>query len=304
MNGKTARVLALALALSLTLGTLWACAARNEDNPIAENLELKTYRGVSVGGQLKATDPDGDTVKFEITTKPIKGSVALRDDGNFVYTPGEGKHGHDYFGYKAVNSKGSKSSEATVVIKIEKQKSKIAYSDMQGNSAYMAALRLSEEGIFTGEQLGGQYVFCPEQTVSRGEFLTMCMKLAGSDILTGVVSTGFSDDADIPSYMKPYVSTALLSGVIKGYAGVNGSAAVFAPEAPVSYPEAAVMLDRALKLTKASTDESSDVSPAWAEQACANLSACRICEFSNSGALTRAQCAEMLYNAMQVLEKR
>lgn len=304
MNGKSGRILALTLTLALTLCSLWACAAHSEGNPIAENLELKTYRGVSVGGQLKGTDPNGDMLKFEITTKPIKGAVALKDDGSFVYTPGEGKRGHDYFGYKAVDSKGNKSSEATVVIKIEKQKSKITYSDMQGNGSYMAAVRLAEENIFTGEQLGGQYVFCPDRTVSRGEFLTMCMKLAGSDILTGVMTTGFADDADIPAYMKPYVSTALLSGVIHGYSGSGGAAAAFAPEAAVTYPEAAVMLDRALGLTKASTDEEDKAAPAWAVQACADLSACRIGEYTESGAMTRAQCAEMLCNAMQVLEKR
>ena len=304
MNAKTVRVLALALTLCLALGTLWACAARSGEVPIAENLELKTYRSVSVGGQLKAVDPDGDALKFEITTKPIKGSVALKDDGSFVYTPGEGRRGHDYFGYKAVDSKGNKSSEATVVIRIEKQKSKLTYSDLRGSGAEMAAVRLAEEGVFTGEQLGGQYVFCPEQTVSRGEFLTMCMKLAGSDILTGVATTGFSDDADIPAYLKPYVSTALLSGVVTGYEGGGGTAAAFAPDASVSYPEAAVMLDRALKITRAGTDTGGRAAPAWAGQACADLSACRISEYSDSGALTRGQCAVMLYNAMQVLEKR
>ena len=303
MKRKTVGAVALVLTLSLTVGMLYACAAPSQENPIAENLELKTYRGVSVGGQLKATDPEGDMLKFEVTTKPIKGQVALQDDGSFVYTPAEGKRGHDYFGYKAVDSKGNKSSEATVVIKIEKQKSKIAYSDMNGNGACMAAVRLAEEGVFVGEQLGGQYVFCPERSVTRGEFLTMCMKLAGSDILTGVVTTGFSDDASIPAYMKPYVSTALLSGVIEGYTG-GESAAVFAPDSAVSYPEAAVMLDRALKLTRASTDEGGEAAPAWAEQACADLSACRIGEYSAGGALDRAQCAVMLYNAMQVLEKR
>ena len=54
MKKKTLGALALALTLSLTVGMLYACAAPSQENPIAENLELKTYRGVSVGGQLKA----------------------------------------------------------------------------------------------------------------------------------------------------------------------------------------------------------------------------------------------------------
>ena len=78
MKKKTLGALALALTLSLTVGMLYACAAPSQENPIAENLELKTYRGVSVGGQLKATDPDGDMLKYEVTTEPIKGEVALK----------------------------------------------------------------------------------------------------------------------------------------------------------------------------------------------------------------------------------
>ena len=205
MKRKTLGALALALTLSLTVGMLYACAAPSQENPIAENLELRTYRGVSIGGQLKATDPDGDMLKYEVTTEPIKGEVALKDDGSFVYTPAEGKRGHDYFGYKAVDSKGNKSSEATVVIKIEKQKSKIAYSDMGGSGAYLAAVRLAEEGVFVGEQLGGQYVFCPERAVTRGEFLTMC--ISGSPICsmiflsTSVSSPRISRLISLPSFL-------------------------------------------------------------------------------------------------------
>ena len=300
---KTCNVIALTLVFVLTLSIINVGAIGTGSAPIAENFEISTYRNVSVGGVLKATDPDGDMLKFEITTPPSKGEIELKDNGSFVYTPAKGKRGRDYFGYKAIDAAGNVSSEATVIIKIEKQKTKIAYSDMDGSGAYCAAIALAENDIFVGESIGGQYVFSPNDPVTRGEFLTMCLKLTGSDILSGVITTGFADDSEIPAYMKPYVSTALLTGVISGYSnGINS--AVFNGDNYISYPEAAVMLNKALNLTDVSAESYGEAVPVWASQACANLSACRISNYSDVPQLTRADCAVLLYNAMSIVEEK
>lgn len=89
--------------------------------PVAENLCIETCRGVPFEGQLVAEDPEGDEITFVITTPPGKGVIDLNDDGNFVYTPAAGKRGRDYFGYRAVDSQGNRSQEATVIIKLLKQ---------------------------------------------------------------------------------------------------------------------------------------------------------------------------------------
>ncbi len=300
---KVCNVIALTLVLVLTLTIINVGAIGAGEAPIAENLEISTYRNVSVGGQLKATDPDGDLIKFQITTPSTKGEIELKDNGTFVYTPAEGKRGRDYFGYKAIDENGNLSSEATVIIRIDKQKTKIAYSDMGGNGAYRAAIALAESDIFIGESIGGQYVFSPNDPVTRGEFLTMCLKLTGGDILSGVITTGFADDSKIPSYMKPYVSTALLTGVISGYSdGIN--TAVFNGDNYISYPEAAVMLSKALNLTDVSAKRYGAAAPVWAAQACANLSACRISDYSDESQLTKADCATLLYNAMSIIKDK
>ena len=59
-------------------------AAAGDTAPVAENLELTTYRGVSVGGTLAATDPEGDPLTYRITTAPVKGTVDLQPEGSFV----------------------------------------------------------------------------------------------------------------------------------------------------------------------------------------------------------------------------
>lgn len=294
----------LAVAVCLTaLSPLLSASAENT-SPVAENLELTTYRNVSVGGRLSAVDPDGDVLTYEITTEPVKGSIELTADGRFVYSPDLNKRGRDYFGYVATDTEGNRSQEATVIIRICRQTTGTVYDDMSGNPAYYAAVTLSEKGIFTGEQIGSSMVFSPDRAVTRGEFLAMCIKLSGTELLSGVISTGFTDDGNIPVWQKPYVATALMDGLIAGYSG-DGSV-VFDSDACITCSEAAVMLDNIMDLTNVSVARYTDAAPTWACQSVANLSACDImpngCAYD--AGLTRADAAEMLTAAMAVLDNR
>lgn len=88
--------------------------------PLAESFELSTPMNTPYEGQLTANDEDSGELYYEITTQPIKGEIALNEDGSFVYTPRENKKGRDYFGYKAVDPDGNYSQEATVIIRIKK----------------------------------------------------------------------------------------------------------------------------------------------------------------------------------------
>lgn len=296
----SAAALLLTLALVLPLGTAVAASGA----PVAENLNLTTYRNVCVGGQLAAVDPDGDAVTFEITTQPTKGTVELTQDGRFVYTPDTNRKGRDYFGYRAVDDTGARSQEATVIISIEKQKTDVSYMDMAGDPGEYAAVALAENGIFTGEKLGAQWMFQPERTVTRGEFLSMCMTITGEDVLSGVAATGFADDGDIDSWLKPYVATALMDGIVSGYSVSGG--AVFEPNAEISMQEAAVMLDNVLDTTDVASVSFTGNTADWAAQATANLAACGVITEGTafSDALTRADAAEMLTRALEVLEAR
>ena len=296
---KLQAILAICLAAVLCLGAANVASAENSA-PVAENLEITTYRDVSVGGRLAAVDPEGDLVTFEVTTPPIKGVLELGENGKFTYTPDAGKKGKDYFGYKATDSDGNSSHEATVIIRIEKQKGKVCYSDMEGNSAAYSAVRLAEDEVFVGECLGGEYVFDPEQDVTRGEFLAMCMKLADVELLSGVQRTGFSDDGDIPQWMRPYVSTALMCGAISGENTAVGI--TFNPSRPITGAEATLMLNNILNLTDVSYGSCDDDIPGWASQAVINLSAHRIIDSSDASEpmLTRADAAEMLCRALSM----
>ena len=271
--------------------------------PVAENLEIKTYRNVSVGGCLSAYDPDGSVVGFEITTKPVKGELRVSDGGLFIYMPNENKRGRDYFGYKAIDNDGNYSQEATVIIKIDKQKKDVAYSDMIGSADEYAAIVLSERDIFVGEKLCGEYCFNPTKTVSRAEFLAMCMNVSGEPIFTSVLSTGFSDDSDIPTWLKGYVATASMCGasICSAAEGENS----FSPNDAISVEDAALMLDSILNITPVSYLSPEPDMDSAAAQACMNLTACGVLENSATGRLLeRAEAARMLVAAIGLLNSR
>ena len=298
------RIFACVLALCCAVGCgLMIPVGADNSAPVAENFEFETYRGVSFGGQLAAVDPDGDTLSFEITTEPVKGTIELCDDGSFVYTPIDGKRGKDYFGYKAVDAEGNKSQEATVIIRLIKNKCGVSYIDMDGNASYCSAVKLAECGAYIGKQIGGDRYFEPDEVITRGEFLSMCLEATGADLLKGVVSTGFMDDEAIPDWQKAYVATAVKSGIVKGHASATG--ALFDSGDNISAAEAMVILNRTLNLSNVSHLESSDV-PEWAAQAAANLDACSIADASSacSSSLTRAEAADMLAAAMALIESR
>ena len=280
----------------------------NNTPPVAENQELETYRGVSVGGQLTAHDADGDALTFEIATDPMKGCVQLTADGYFVYTPDEGKRGKDYFGFRAIDSAGNVSQEGTVIIRLLRQKSKVTYSDMTGDGSEYAAIVLTENGVFTGEYVGTDYVFNPDTPVTRGEFLSMCMTAAEKDLLKGVSSTGFLDDGSIDGWLKPYVATALMNGYIRGEAAETGAS--FNPNDSITLREACMTLNAVLGVTdvvSAAAYVGADNSGETWAQAVANLTACGVMKSPWDDlevVLTRSGAAELLANAIGLISSR
>ena len=279
----------------LMLGSVGQKSFAEGNAPIAENLELKTYKNVSVGGLLSAFDAEGDVLKFEITTHPIKGEIELADNGSFIYTPAENKKGRDYFGYKAIDSEGNLSQEATVIIRIEKQKSDICYSDMKGRAEEFAAVELAEKGIFVGEKIGSDYCFFPEKDVSKAEFLAMSMLVSEKPMMNAVMNYAVREDK-LPEWFEAYVCSTAIAGES---INVNWF------EAVEKY-EAAAMLNNQLNITEVSYISYEDSIENDIAQACANLSACGIINkqselFEN---LSRADAAQILCKSLQLKDNR
>jgi len=299
-EGKTATV------------TLYLLTQENKA-PVARNMELSTYKNVAVTGYFDAVDGEGDVLTFQLTSNPARGAVKLSEDGSsqFVYTPYENKTGGDSFTYVAVDPAGNVSPEAKITIRIEKPDTKVTYADLDGNSAHKAAIRLAEEGIYTGQYVDGRYFFDPDAQVSRAQFLTMAMAAAGVEPMEGVTLTGFSDDDAIPTWCKGNVTAALKTGAIQGSRDETG-APVFQANESVTRAEATVMLNNLLRISDVPAEvffsTSEDAEPHWAAQATANLAASGVIHEQNvsqfAEPLTRAEAAELLDGALDVMEAR
>lgn len=311
LRPEWALLLVLALTVSLLALPVYA-VQENVDSgdelvvmPIAENQECYTYQEVRMQGQLRATDPDGGTLTFEIVDMPKKGTVTLdkEDSSKFVYTPNSGKTGKDSFTFCVKDEDGNVSDPATVKMEILKNKSGVRYSDMEDNAAHTASIRLAEEGVFTGRQVGKEFFFDPDEAVSRSEFLTMAMAAAGIDDVEKVSVTGFSDDESIPTWAKSYVSEALNKGVITGM--MDNDRVVFSANVPITYSEAAVILNRVMAITDVNVESfAGENVPAWAVQSVANLSSVNVMGSNTdcSAKLNRVAAAELLCSAMDLME--
>lgn len=262
---------------------------KEDKSPVAADSTVETYKNMANEGTLKVSDPEGQSLTFTVTRQPKRGTVTIREDGTYLYTPKKNKVGTDSFTYTATDPAGHVSREATVTVQILKPNDAETYADTIGADYRFEAEWLRNTGLFAGEKIGGKSCFQPEKTVSRGEFLTMLVKTLDIEVDEKATYTGFTDE--IPSWLRPYLAAALRSGITANWP--HGE--VFGANEPISGMEAALLTQNALDLTVttlAGKDEDSAI-PSWAVTAMTALADNGL-EVS-TGDLTRAQAAKLLY---------
>lgn len=278
-----------------------AVRGKEDQAPVAEDSALETYKNLPNEAKLKVTDPEGDAMTYTVVRQPKRGTVELRQDGTFVYTPKKNKVGVDSFTYTAADAAGNVSREATVTIQILKPTDARQYTDTVGQECRFAAEWMRNTGLFVGEKIGNQECFHPDKTVSRGEFLAMMMQTL--EIPTEDVSD-VSVPEDTPQWLKPYLAAALRSGLTAGCPErENGS---FEADSPITGAEAAVMLQNALDLTiaqetletEAAAQEENAV-PTWAAVSLTAMSENGV-ELNAEAELCRKDVAQLLYQVKEL----
>jgi hypothetical protein len=275
--------------------------------PVAQQDSVATEKNINIQSTLKVTDDDTDGLQIKIITPPEKGALTLNGIG-YTYEPFLDMTGTDSFVFVAVDKYGSTSEKTTENIKIEKPQGKISYADMNGNPYNYAAVKLTENGIVTGEKVGNNYYFKPNQNISKGDFLVMLIAVSNKEnSLSPTVNTGLQNDTQIPMYLKPYVAKAKASGIIGG----KVCPANFNYNDPVSKTEAALMIDSAAQIPNSELSvpifSNNATIPTWAIQAYINLynnnifTAGETNEDSNSS-LTRDEAAGMMWGMYNYCE--
>ena len=267
-----------------------AIRGKEDKAPVAEDLAIETYKNLPNTGDLKVSDPEGESLTYTLVRAPKRGEVTIQADGSFTYTPKNNTVGVDSFVYTAADPAGNVSRQATVTVQILKPSDKNQYTDTVGIDCRFEAEWLKNTGLFTGEKVGGESCFFPEKTVSRGDFLTMAVKALDIPV-EQMDYSGIPED--VPIWLKPYVGAALRSGLLEGWPQTETGS--FDMNSPITELEAAVLLQNALDLSLLETAaEISQELPVWAADSVAVMNQYGVA-LSSENALTRAQAAKVLY---------
>ena len=262
-----------------------AIRGKEDKPPVAQDSALETYKNLSNEGKLLASDPEEQPITYTLVRQPRRGSVELREDGSFTYTPSKNKVGVDSFTFTATDPAGNVSREATVTVQILKPTDSKQYRDTVGMDCRFSAQWLRSTGLFSGEQVGEDLCFQPDKTVSRGEFLSMLVNLLEVPV----------EEVDAPDWVQPYLDAAVRSGLVSGWQQES-----FSMSDPVTGAEAAVALQNALDLSAGHEAMSyGEEVPQWAATSLAVMAANGV-ELNAAAELTRGEVAQMLYQVSRM----
>ena len=275
--------------------------------PVCRDVKFETYKNIANTGVLSASDPEGDTLTYQLVKEPKRGTVDIAPDGSFTYTPAQNKVGKDVFTYTATDSAGNVSNVANVTVKIVKPTDKAMYQDLAGDTLAYTAMWLKDRGVYTGKRIAGNLCFEPEGTLTRGEFLVMAMKLLGAEPESARLTSGFADESKTPAWMRPYIVSAFKSGMVSGVTSPDGR--VFRPSSNLTRAEAAVMLQNILDLPQsqeAAVFSEDCAVPVWAQASVSALESAGISIPVTTSAenLTRREAAELLYECWTLCQNR
>lgn len=269
---------------------------KTDQAPVAEDFAMETYKNLPNQGVLKVTDPEGKALTYSVMRQPRRGTVEVRADGSFVYTPKKNKVGVDSFTFTATDPAGNVSREATVTVSILKPENAAQYTDTIGLACRFEAEWLKNTGLFVGEQIGGSQCFRAEKTVSKGDFLAMMVQALGIPVDEKAEFTGYTDQ--VPGWLKPYLAAAMRSGLTaKLPLSETGALGI---DQPISGAEAAVMLQNAMDLSVSASAKPVDKEvPDWAASAVMAMNDNGI-PVNGTATLSRGEVAIILYRANQL----
>lgn len=263
-------------------------------------VEVWTQCDIGAYGTLPGSDPDGDSIVFEVTEYPEKGLLTLSSGGRYCYVPFSGLKGADRFSYTVRDEWGHYAKPRTVSVQVDTAASSLTLADMEGHWAHNAALVMASENVMQLRSEDGALYFDPDGEVSREEFVMTAMKALGSGEIEPA-STVFSDDREISREASGYVARAYSLGLIRGSG--NGSDNPFRPKDPITRAEAAVILNGIVgaEVTDAVAVFADGGSvPVWAKPSLSALASVGIFSGTEDGSiaaesvLTRGQVAELL----------
>ncbi len=277
---------------------------KNNTSPTAlENLPLTVFVSGTAGGEMRAYDPENDTLRYEIVDYPKGGNIKFdTKTGEFTYTAGS-MIMSDSFTYKVKDGMGNESETVSYTINIVENKNDTVFHDMKESGYACAAAAMADSGYMTCVEDKGKMYFSPDSEVSRLDFLVTAMNVFGADKLPKVENTGFSDDSAIPVKYKAYVYSAAKLGIISDVKADGTSS--FRPNDSITRAEASVILNNIIGY-EAKEVKALEGVPSWASEAVSAMYELGVYDLRNGKAepamsLSKEDSADMLYKVVYLI---
>ncbi len=278
--------------------------------PLCHNGSYEAFSGIQLTEKLPCSDFEGDTMTVEVLSYPKNGILKVNGE-SFTYKAQGNFNGKDSFKYRVSDIYGNCSDSAEIILTVSEPSTKVRYDDMDNHWGYTSAISMTELGLMSGKSDGDKLLFCPEEEISRGDFLAMSMIICGyeENISLGSVSA-FADDKNIPHNIKSYASYAQSVGIVSGYESAVGQ--IFSSTESITRAEAASMISRMLEnkgFDILPIDYADIDAPAFAKKSMGHLLSIGIISgdadgnLMAEGKLTRAQATKMLTNLSDYVEK-
>ena len=262
-----------------------------------------TYESVSLFGRLYAEDPEGDELEYIVVAYPKYGYIETDNDGRYVYTPRDNYVGRDKFSYVVRDSFGNYTEPRTESISVYRRTTDVEYADMVGTREHNASLAMTALGVMNGRVIGDKTYFCPEEKLTRCEFVSMLLKSRGVRADSSVKSTFFDDDTDIPRALVGYIATAQRLGIIGGE--FEGGKLLFKPNEEITKYECARIMSSLIGESSSVEEEvfmTDDGVPVWARGSVSHMRTIGVFDSDEGGlteAVTKADVAEYLYRLIK-----
>ncbi len=165
------------------------------------------------------------------------------------------------------------------------------YKDVDSTNSYAKAIKvLSGLNIAKGDDEGN---FNPTNDVKRSEMVAfVCRAMGEEDIATASASNAFSDVA-ANHWAAGYIAWGVNRGIVNGMG--DGT---FAPDAPVSYQDAVVMIMRALGYDRIAQRAENGGYPTGYLKLASQYGVLKDAGYDNQAAATREIIAQLIYNAL------
>jgi VCBS repeat-containing protein len=200
-----------------TTATIGVTIAPVNDAPVSSNQNLSTQEDTSVSGQVIASDIEGDTLTYSITSNATNGTVTLNAaTGTFVYTPNPNYNGSDSFvvtindgnggtttslitiGVTPVNDAPISNNQSLVTDEDVAINGQVIASDVDGDTLNYSVSGQPANGVVTLDPATGTFVYTPNVNYNGSDSFVVTISDGNGGTTTSLINVGINPVNDAP----------------------------------------------------------------------------------------------------------